>query len=323
MNMTTPTYICSGGQSVRQLRRVALLSWLALSFCAGCSLQDFDYLTNGAEGGKPTLDNVGGASPTDLGGATSQGGGIAEQGGSTAATGGVAHTGGSAAGGASLGPCPMYLGTGGNIMTPPSNDFDSDTSGWAMISQTTWPISLVSGVADACTGSSYMECDGSGRLQSWDGPAINVFPYLVANHKYVVTLAARFSPKSAPSSGSAIMMLSQVVVCTDTTIAASYTHIGQQSVSTTWTRFSGTLTTALAGCNILSSTGVYVETEAAAAANTIDVDNFELIDVTTTSIGTGGASSAGGAPATGGAAATGGVSATGGAAAAGSASSQS
>jgi hypothetical protein len=69
-------------------------------------------------------------------------------------------------------------------------------------------------------------------------------------------------------------------------------------------RFSGTLVTGLSGCNAFLAITVYVETEAAAVANTIDVDDFQLIDVTPTSVGTGGASSTGGAPATGGAVGT-------------------
>jgi hypothetical protein len=63
-------------------------------------------------------------------------------------------------------------------------------------------------------------------------------------------------------------------------VSAGYAHLQQTDTLTTWTRFSGTLPTTLTNCTSISKVQAYVETNTAEAAFSINVDDFQLIDVT-------------------------------------------
>jgi hypothetical protein len=117
-------------------------------------------------------------------------------------------------------------------------------------------------------------------MQNWDGPSINILPYVLPNHKYVITAAARFIPKDIPTAGAATMSFSEVLVCSDSSVSPLYVHVSEQTTTTNWARFRGNLVTTLPNCTELISIGIYFETDAAAALSTIEVDNFQLIDVT-------------------------------------------
>jgi hypothetical protein len=164
-------------------------------------------------------------------------------------------------------------------MTPPSNGFESNITGWSTLSATAGANSRVTGSSSACLGSAYLACDGTKRSGAWDGPSINVFSYLVSGHTYIVTLAARFDPKNAPSAAKPLIF-SAVVTCNSTSVSAGYTHLQQIDTLTSWTRFSGTLPTTLTNCTSVATVGVYVETNSTEATYSIDVDDFQFIDVT-------------------------------------------
>lgn len=357
-------------RSCRRYFGGALVSSLVLTGAVGCSLQGFDYLTNGGAsstapkgggtskgGSSATVTVTGGGSSMTQGGESAGGvnnGGTAPvstastQGGAT--QGGASSKGGSAttaaAGGSTggavptggTGPivCPAYSSTG-TLVTPPSNSFETSITGWTTTSEKTSPLSLVQGDGTACDGSAYLLCDGTGRGAGWDGPGIDLLPYLVTGHKYAVTLVGRYDPKNAPAAA-ANMSLTVALMCQDSSVSSGYTTIQQTTVWTSWTRFSGNLpSTTLAGCTTLLKIFVYLQSDSAQQSDSIDADDFRLLDLTS-STGSGGASSNGGggsstnaggtsatssATASGGASAAGGISGTlasGGAAAGGAAS---
>jgi hypothetical protein len=297
MSNATPTHDVPLKKVYRHQRAMIWVSWFACFVATACSLKNFDYLsqhegaggkgTGGTENGDSggTAGAGGESDPTKGGssgaGGKAQGGATSSPGGTTGPAGGALQTGGTAgAGGVTLnGSCPAYVGNGGSVVTPPSNDFDTEAFEWATVSQTAAPISIVTD-ATACSGTGYLKCDGSGRMQNWDGPAIEVLPYLLPNHKYVVTAAARFVPKDIPSAGTASMSFSQVVICGDSAVSPLYVHINEQPTTTNWARFRGNLITTLPNCTEVVSIGLYFETDAAAALSTIEIDNFQLIDVT-------------------------------------------
>ena len=201
-------------------------------------------------------------------------GGAATGGATTVATGGSAATGGSKAATGGATSCVPYTGTGGSVLTPPSNGFEANTTGWSTLSGRT--VSRAS--TNACEGSSYLVCSNrtGGTTGGWDGPTVDVLSYLTDGHTYTVTLAARFDPAKAPTAAAALTM-SAVVSCTNTSVSAVYTHIQQQNVLTSWVRFAGTLPTTLTGCTSIAKLQVYVETADTEGTDSIDVDNFMLI----------------------------------------------
>jgi hypothetical protein len=171
-----------------------------------------------------------------------------------------------------------YTATGGTVVTPPTNGFEANTTGWATISGKS--VSRAS--TNACEGSSYLVCDGANRRggteDGWDGPGVDVLPYLTSGHTYTVTLAARFDPQKAPAAAAALTM-SSVISCTNTSVTSVYTHLQQQNVLTTWTRFTAALpAVTLSGCTTIAKVQVYVETANTESTKSIDVDNFVLID---------------------------------------------
>ena len=225
-----------------------LLGWVALTVAAGCSLQDFDYLTNGGASSGST---------SSVGGTVAGGGSGSSQGGSS--PGGSGYAGASLGGTTAAIVCPPYTGTGGSLVTPPSNDFENNVAGWMTTSQ--HPVSLVNGDGNACQGSGYLLCSGAVRTAGWDGPGLDILPYVVAAHKYDVTIAVRFDPQNAPAAA-ALLDLTCAISCQDTTVAASYTQVQQRLVLTTWSRLSGSLPTlVLPGCSSLLKVFLYVESD--------------------------------------------------------------
>ena len=218
--------------------------------------------TGAATGGAPT-------------GGAATGGVASTTGGTRAATGGAPTGGTTAAGGTNS--CPRYAGTGGSVITPPSNGFEANITGWVMLSGVANALSIVSSSTSACLGSAYLACDGTKRSGAWDGPTISVFSYLTSGHTYKVTLAARFDPQNAPSAAKPLT-LSVGVTCTSTSVSAGYTHLQQTDTLKSWTRFTGTLPTTLTNCTSISDVFVYLETNSTEATYSINVDDFQLVD---------------------------------------------
>jgi len=77
-------------------------------------------------------------------------------------------------------------------------------------------------------------------------------------------------------------------------------------------RLNGAFTAKFAGCATIAQIKVYIESDSSAAKNSIDLDDFRLIDVTAGVGGTGGATGAGGASGVGGVTSAGGNLGTGG-----------
>ncbi len=234
--------------------------------------------TVGATGG--TVAATGGTVAATGGTVAATGGTVAATGGTVAATGGtVAATGGTVAATGGSTSC-KYTPASGSVVTPPSNGFEANTTGWALVSGSTSAISRATGSANACEGSAYLVCDGSKRTNAWDGPAINVLSYLKSGRTYTVTLAARFDPAKAPSAA-APLQLSVAVACTSTSVGSAYSHLQATDTLTSWVRFTGTLPTTMTGCSSISVVQVYVETvNTSEQADSIDVDDFQLIDTT-------------------------------------------
>ena len=218
---------------------------------------------------------VGGNTNTTATGGAATGGVASTTGGTRAATGGAPTGGTTAAGGTNS--CPRYAGTGGSVITPPSNGFEANITGWVMLSGVANALSIVSSSTSACLGSAYLACDGTKRSGAWDGPTISVFSYLTSGHTYKVTLAARFDPQNAPSAAKPLT-LSVGVTCTSTSVSAGYTHLQQTDTLKSWTRFTGTLPTTLTNCTSISDVFVYLETNSTEATYSINVDDFQLVD---------------------------------------------
>lgn len=285
--------------------RKSMLS-VVLAIISGCSLQNFDDLTSGNGNG-----NGGTSSLLGSGGQLGSGGTSSVVPSSSSSVGGSAP-GVSGAGGAIVpSSCPTYSAPEGRLLTPPSNSFETSTSGWALVSWATTPISMVTD-ASACVGNSYLRCDGAARTDVWDGPSFNLLPYITEGHKYVVSLATRFSPGLGPTDTSGIIVVLGLM-CNDTSVSSAYNHLVESTpVGYQWMRFTGVpfTFTGLAGCSSLMKALVYLETTA--KQYSIDIDDFQVYDVTPASAGAGGASSIGGASNAGGSASAGGVSASGG-----------
>lgn len=328
--MLKPTNFESGLFACRIHAVPSTVFLVALLAATGCSFQNFDELTNGASTTMPSLGGatnsggvggrtslVGGTTATPQGG-ISQGGtqSAPSQGGTTAVQGGASQTGGAHTGGASPLPCPPYVGgSPGTIVTPPSNSFESSMTGWSTVSERSTLLSLVEGSSDACQGSGYLQCAGSGRQAAWDGPALNVLQYLLPGHTYEASVAARFDPQSPPDAGVAGVLFSMALYCSDSSVSTTYRQIMVGATSTNWFRLTGPLLTSLTGCPSLSRLVVYVESDSTAATNTLQIDDFILIDTTPSSMGTGGApgTGAGGSGPIGGSPPIGGATASGGA----------
>lgn len=164
------------------------------------------------------------------------------------------------------------------MLAPPSNGFDSNFTNWTMRSNATGALSIVTDSANSCVGSAYLACDGSKRSKEWDGPSLNVLSYLKQGKVYTATIAARFDPKNAPATAKPLIF-SAAVACSNTSVSAVYTNMQKIDTLTTWTRFTGTLPTTLTNCTSISLVSVYVETDASEATYSIDIDDFQLIEL--------------------------------------------
>ncbi len=190
--------------------------------------------------------------------------------------------------------CPTYTGTGGTLVTPPSNGFELDVSGWSTVAERVAAISRGQGGSNACEGSSYLACNGAMRQAGWDGPAINIFSSVVEGHTYAVTLAARFDPNNAPASAKSLRLVT-AKYCSDSSVAIEYARVAEQLASFSWLRLNGTIQASLVGCPSLRRLVMYVETDEAELSNSLHVDDLRLYDMTAGSGGgAGGAGTAGG-----------------------------
>ncbi|HEY5957972.1 MAG TPA: hypothetical protein VIV60_15520, partial [Polyangiaceae bacterium] len=111
------------------------------------------------------------------------------------------------------------------------------------------------------------------------GPSITIMPYLTIGHSYVVTVAARFNQTNALTTGRSIG-LTMITVCDGGDPV--YTPLRKAITTSTWARLQSDLPLRVPpnGCKTLSHAAVYVETDDADAALTIDLDDFRLIDIT-------------------------------------------
>jgi hypothetical protein len=264
--------------------RFTQVVWLGtlLGLCGACGAEVRNLGDEGSLGG-------GGTGSESAGGETSAStettGGSGATGGAPQATGG---TGNAAAAGGSAGSTGTFSclpydshGTAGALLTPPSSGFESGLGNWTTVSGNASSLSWSQGATNACEGSAYLVCNGARRLEAWDGPAIDVLPYLVAGHQYIVTLAARFDPALAPTT-SAVIHLMTSRGCTDSSVATIYSLL-QEAVAAPakgWLRLSGTLHNNLSDCAQPKSLLVYVETDAAGRDFSLDVDDIQLWDVT-------------------------------------------
>lgn len=210
--------------------------------------------------------------------AMAQGG--AGQGGSSA----VAGAGGLAGGATVNANCPAYRSTGGVLITPPSNDFELDIATWTTMTGKASSISRKQLANSACQGSSYLTCDGATRSGAWDGPKLMILPYLVVGHQYLVTVAARFDPENAPAAAGTLI-LSTVNACLDSTVSTAFKNLERTTTISDWVRLSGTVEPMLTGCSELSETTIYLETDTLTQAYSIEVDDFQLWDVTPATAG--------------------------------------
>ena len=273
------------------------LHWLGaliLVGYAGCSAQDFAYLSQ-----ESAVEDAGGRGASNLAAGTSDtagraddsatlGGGAGNGGTVSTSEGGVSGSTDEATGGSSA--CPPYTGTGGQVLTPPTNGFETTKLGWTTTAGSS--LSRLDTGSPACEGSWFAACEGASRTGGWDGLGMSLLPYVEPGHRYTVTLAARFAPKDPPSDPTSLI-LSVAKACSDTSIPESFTRLQQQIGSTSWQRFTGQLEGALPGCPSLTRLFVYVETEDAGAALSIHADDFQLIDITAPSVAAAGGAGGG------------------------------
>ncbi|MGC4065173.1 MAG: carbohydrate binding domain-containing protein [Polyangiaceae bacterium] len=269
-------------------RHVAIALSLGVGF-AGCSLQSFDYLSKGS-GGKDAGGSGGkgdGGGGADSGGSTSsstsQGGtaGTSTSGGGSTAAGGASTGGTSGTVGTTtpVGSCTYVPGTG-RLLKPPTNSFEVDTGDWSTTSANFSAISLVQGDGHACDGSSYITCNGAARTGAWDGPAIELLSYVTPGHEYLVTVAARFNQATTLTSAKPLIM-STAAHCVDTNVKPVFSRVQQRGAYTNWVRFTSTIVVEMAGCTTdLSRFVLYLETDDTAATQSIDVDDFQILDLT-------------------------------------------
>jgi hypothetical protein len=251
----------------------------------------------GSSGG---LAGAAGAAVPSLSGGTASGGG-----GGTKSTGGTSSTRQSSAGSMASGglvgtsgaaTCPAFTGTGGTPVIPPSADFETEPEApWTTTSNQVSSVYRVQAPGSACEGNWYLMCDPTriARQAGWDGPAIELLSYVVAGHKYQVSVAVRFDPLNAPTSAKNIgFTISKN--CSDSTITTTYQSLMRKTTQTGWIRLDGYFSPDLAGCSQLSRVVVYVETDDTEKSFAIDVDDFHLVDIPVTSSGAGGSGNTGG-----------------------------
>jgi hypothetical protein len=266
---------------------IAVALSLGVGF-AGCSLQSFDYLSKGS-GGKDAggaAGNGNGGGGADTGGTTAQGGSAGASTSSGGSSGGSTSAGGTGAGGTSgtvsstipSGGC-AYVPTFGQLLKPPSNNFEVDLGDWSTTAANATAISVVRGDGLACDGSAYITCNGTARSGAWDGPALELLSYVTVGHQYLVTVAGRFNPSTTLTSAKPLIM-STAAHCVDTNVKPLFSRVQQRGAFTNWVRFTSTIVVEMAGCTDLSRFVLYLETEDSGATQSIDVDDFQILDVT-------------------------------------------
>jgi hypothetical protein len=281
--------------STHSHRWVALLG---LWYLGGCSIQSFEYLSKGGASSIGGSDQFGGATSENDGGGASNTGGVLGTGGvlntggalgtggalSTGGalnTGGVLSTGGTAStaalpgDGGDLSGC-AFTQTGGRLLVPPSQGFESDLGSWSTTNGNVTALTRMPGNGGNCEGDWYVNCNGSRRAANWDGPALEVGSYVSVGHTYQFSVAARQTPSSTVSSA---VTLKLVVSITCPTIA--YSDIFLTSVLTDWVRLTGQFAVAAsASCTVPTSVKLYVaSTETGSPLTSFDVDDFKLIDL--------------------------------------------
>lgn len=310
------------------------LTVLGLVGLDGCSLQNFDGLSNGksassgagqstatgAAGSATAIGDGGLAGVIDRAGASATGaatnsvtsGGVAGASASNATglgnSAGSVNVAGTTAGGSSssssisnggsdLSGCAAPALTG-SLVVPPSTGFETNLAGWTTTAAHTSALSRVPGNGTNCEGNWYMSCSGSQRQANWDGPMLEVLSYLTIGHTYQYSVAARQSPGNA-STASIPMKLTVARTCSTTV----YDDIVTLPVSTNWVRLTGKFALVIPGdCSTLSSVKLFVATnESGSTMVSFDVDDLRLVDLTaaTTLGGAAGASSSGTAGAAG------------------------
>lgn len=94
------------------------------------------------------------------------------------------------------------------------------------------------------------------------------------------------------------MRLVLAKACAEDSVSTAYASLTTKVVGTEWTRLvvSNSFNMSMPGCSTVRKAFLYVETEGAEnATRSIDVDDFQLWDVTTPTNGSGGAAGTAGA----------------------------
>jgi hypothetical protein len=189
--------------------------------------------------------------------------------------------------------CPAFVGSGGVLITPPSDSYETSIEGWSKLSGLSG-MTRVEGDGTACDGVAYLAANGALRQGGWDGPSVTLVNYLTVGHSYVMAIAARLNngTGTAPIAGRAIG-LTMITVCDGG--SPVYTQLRRAVTTTSWLRLqTEVLTIPPAGCKSLTHIAVYVETDDADKAMSIELDDFRLYDKTNPS-SLGGAAGAAGA----------------------------
>lgn len=284
-----------------------------------CSLQDFDSLSAGSgSGGKSSANGgsatsiatatgaVSGTRATANGGFDAGGRGVtggAEAIVNAGAAGDLSGSGGNGAGGTNQAPggttskpvsgvCPAFEGTGGTLITPPSNDFEANFDGWVRMSGIAGLV-RVEGDGTACSGTAYL-ASGAFRKGGWDGPVLDLMPYMQPGHSYQLTLAARYNSTTVPPSERMIGM-TVVTACSESEVF--YSPLSKLRATSNWVRLQSVAPIVFppSACLDVKMASVYVETDDADMNLSFDIDDFRLIEVTAPSVGGGGAAGAAGA----------------------------
>lgn len=311
----------------RRSPKAARISLLAVVL-ASCSLRNLDDLGPGThttgiagntshntgQGGVNTsggTQSVGSTSFGDTGGTAI--GGTAIGGNTDSGIGGAGGAAGNATAAAGQGghspvQCPLYVGTGGTLVTPPTNGFESDMLDWGRTAamSTAAGLSLITDDSSACEGKGYLFCDGESRTASWDGPAMSPLRFMQIGHKYAVTAAVRFDDKTPQTGAGQTLGFTMGYWCDAKPItgdATEYANLGSIRASTgSWARLKGTFSfpPTCKDPNSVTKMQIYFETAYGvdtAVSASFHVDDFQLIDLTGAA-GASGTAGAAGAPST-------------------------
>lgn len=176
------------------------------------------------------------------------------------------------------------------MLTPPSTSFEVNITGWSLVNQNTSALSKGQGNGNACDGSYYLAVDGSVRGNDWNGPLLDLTPYIVQGRTYAVTVAARFEPASAPTTASGLTLVCHRK-CSDGT--ESFSPGATLTSTYEWVRFSESLLASTSGCPALTAMRVYVQTDVAHKSNSLHVDDFRIYDMSVSAAGGSGGGAAG------------------------------